>query len=89
MAKAKKSSAKSGGLPLKPGLVVIAIMCLRAAATQPAWFSIASIAVWLAGALATGLVAYAALALALPVAAILLAYIRRGLTRLSQPAGEG
>ncbi|WP_234732271.1 hypothetical protein [Acidocella facilis] len=89
MAKAKKTSGKSGGLPLKPGLVVIAIMCLRAAATQPSWFSIPSIAVWLAGALATGLVAYAVLALALPVGAILLAYIRRGLTLLSRPAGEG
>ncbi|HTQ72035.1 MAG TPA: hypothetical protein VMH92_11145 [Acidocella sp.] len=89
MPKPNKPAAKTNALPLKPGLIVIAIICLRAAAAQPAQFNLGAVVVWLVDALAAGLFAYAALALLIPGGAIAYAYGRRSLARLGKPAGGG
>ncbi|HUW79477.1 MAG TPA: hypothetical protein VMV54_01130 [Acidocella sp.] len=64
-----KTRAKRKQKPklLKPGMLMLAAMFLWSAQHEPPAFSLASVAIWLSGAVTIALLARAALALASPV----------------------
>jgi len=61
-----------------PRLLVVGVMLLWAAQNEPDSFTAASLSVWILSALTAGLIAYAAIALVLPVFRIIMAFIVLG-----------
>ena len=65
----KSSRGKKGGkqAAIRPGLVVVAVVCLAAAFTEPADLTIATTLIWVLSTITSGLLTCAAMAVVQPV----------------------